>query len=89
VVLTIVPSVPLVLGVVVAEVAAAAVVPEVAGCCDKTGETGAVSGTLKPPAGAMIDISISQLKKCSITAQVRTDKRFSLICLGAGRGIHV
>jgi hypothetical protein len=85
VVLTTVPSVPLVLGVVVAEVAAAAVVVGVVVGCDRGREAGAVSGTLPPPGGVMIDIGISQLKKCWIAAQFSTDKSFPLICICADR----
>jgi len=62
-VLTTVPRVPLVLGTVLVEVVAAAVVAGAVVVCDKGDETGAVSGDWITPAGAMIDISISQLKK--------------------------
>jgi hypothetical protein len=79
VVLTTVPSVPLVPGVDSEVVAVAAVVAEVAVGCGGGGEVGTVSGTLEVPTEVMIDISISQLKRCSITAWSCTGKGFSPI----------
>jgi hypothetical protein len=88
VVLTTVPRVPLVLGTVADDVVTAADSVGVAVCFGKVGETGAVSGGTLIPLGVMMDITISQLKKCSIAASSGVGKGFSLILSARTGSVH-